>query len=489
MALEVGLNRLLSFPTFLIEQVSRISNYEVNAIPPDTLFAEGDQVVVDSVAVEEDTLLDREGVAVPLNKAEATAYETIDSTMTLAKAYEPKGPLAKVVNASARNDDSGDEVVLAGDGNARRRLDLDFEPHLRMNRVEGFYGELGIGRSFGKYVRLSAAVGISTALPEQDAFSFNVAGRVYLDKNRRLSLSANFADYTDTQSASTPALRTLNGAIVLFEGEDYFDYYRNTRFRTLIGLRIPDIDTRVSLGIQREDHALLEKKSDYDVLGGSYVQRNNPGIEEGNMNAVVFNLEIGDDEESLGITGQRYFTLGIEHSTPDFLDSDFSFTTYNASLEWRFTTFFQRRLLPNVLDLKVVAQISDGAVPLQRFGAIDGRMSIYNRFGTLKTLQDKPYRGEESLGLFWEHNFKTVPFELLGMRKVAESAINVIVFGGHARNWQRSEFSNELVNQATDWHHEAGLSISGLFSLFRVDFAARLDAPGFTVGLGTARIF
>ena len=92
MAAEIGLNRLLSFPTFYIEQVSRISNYDVNAVVPDTLFAPGASVVVDSVAVAEDTLLDEEGIAVPLDKAESAAYVSIDSTMTLAKAYEPTGP-------------------------------------------------------------------------------------------------------------------------------------------------------------------------------------------------------------------------------------------------------------------------------------------------------------------------------------------------------------------------------------------------------------
>ena len=38
-------------------------------------------------------------------------------------------------------------------------------------------------------------------------------------------------------------------------------------------------------------------------------------------------------------------------------------------------------------------------------------------------------------------------------------------------------------------HHELGLSLSGLFGLFRLDVAARLDAPGFAVGVSAARIF
>ena len=45
-------------------------------------------------------------------------------------------------------------------------------------------------------------------------------------------------------------------------------------------------------------------------------------------------------------------------------------------------------------------------------------------------------------------------------------------------------------NRANErYHHELGLSISGLFGFFRVDFAKRLDADGFTVGFGVAKIF
>ncbi|MFK7846848.1 MAG: DUF5686 family protein [Rhodothermales bacterium] len=509
MSVDIGFNRLLSFPTFFIEQVSRISNYDVNITVPDTLFAKGKAVVVDSVSVAEDTLLDVEGIAVPLDKAEASAYETIDSTMTLAKAYEPSGPLAKVMKVSARNSNTDDEVTLSGEEGAegKKRLNLNLRPHVRFNRVEEFYGELGISRSLAEWVRFYGSIGFSTALKGEEAISYVVGSRFRLDKKNRLSLDLNYARYTDTQTGSTPVLRTFNGIVTLFEGIDYFDYYRNLRFRSTLSFDVPNSQIGLKAGLQIESHGDLAKATDYDILGGDFIQRSNPETRASGVHSFVAEISLGDKEETMGLLERKFLSVGIEHGLPG-LDSDHAFTIYNLEFEWRFNTFFQRRLLPNALDVKVVAQKGFGDVTVTRFGAVDGRMSFYNRFGTLKTLQSKPYRGEDVVGLFWEHNFKTVPFEILGMRRFAENGLNLIVFGGHARTWlsasvgaDRSAFvcltlGSEcdvefvgLVNSAPNWHQEVGVSLSGLFSLFRVDFATRLDAPGFTVGIGSARIF
>ncbi len=511
MSVDIGFNRLLSFPTFFIEQVSRISNYDVNSTVPDTLFAKGEAVVVDSVAVAEDTLLDEEGLAVPLDKAETLAYESIDSTMTLAKAYEPSGPLAKVMKVSARNSDTDDEVTLAGeDGEkGRKGLNLNLRPHVRFNRVEEFYGELGISRSPNDRVRFYGSFGYSTGVRGNDAVSYVVGSRFGLDRKNRLSIDLNYARYTDTQTNSTPVLRTLNGIITLFEGVDYYDYYRNTGLRTTLAYDVPNSLLALKAGLQLESHEGLSKVTDFDVLGGDFVQRENPHTGSLGVHSFVAEISFGDREETMGLLERKFLSLGFEHGSP-VLDSEHTFTIYNLELEWRFNTFFQRRLLPNAFDVKVVAQKGFGDVVLTRLGAIDGRVSFYNRFGTLKTLQSKPYRGEDVLGLFWEHNFKTVPFELLGMRKLAENGLNLIVFGGHARTWLPNELpfieddrptactgqyplcgqnNLGLINKTPNWHHEIGVSLSGLFSLFRVDFATRLDAPGFTVGIGSARIF
>ena len=92
----------------------------------------------------------------------------------------------------------------------------------------------------------------------------------------------------------------------------------------------------------------------------------------------------------------------------------------------------------------------------------------------------------------WEHNFRTVPFELIGLRYLAKKGIGIIIHGAHGQTWINDE---SMQNQQSDYlysgkpHHELGLSINGLFNFFRFDMTQRLDQQAFYVGLSLARMF
>ncbi len=491
MQLKVGFNRLLSFPTFFIDQVSKISNYEINRVAPDTLFAKGQTVVVDSVSVKEEKVLEERGVAVPLEKAEALAYETVDSTMTLTNAYQPTGPLARFVKTSVSNSESEDEVVVSSGGRSRSRLNLNLQPGIRFNRVEGLYGEIGTRQSIGR-LSLNGRIGGSTALSDEPKVSYSIGGDIDIGKEERLKLDIDYARYTDTQTPSTPILHILNSAFTLFGETDYFDYYRNQRLHGTLKYRVPGVNAQLAAGVRLEKHGSLEKQTDYDILAGAILQRPNIAIEPGLLRSVVAKIGIGDEENTLGFTGRNRIELEVEHSAPDLISSNFSFTRYRAPLEWRVPTLFKRRLLPNTLDVKLYGQTYSGDLPVQRYGVVEGSIGYVDRYGALRTTAGRPYRGHSSLGIFWEHNFRTVPFEILGLKRLAQNAINIIVFGGHGRAWNSGERQIALegfIPAINDWHHEAGVSLSGLFSLFRIDFAKRLDAQGYSFGITTARIF
>ena len=256
------------------------------------------------------------------------------------------------------------------------------------------------------------------------------------------------------------------------------------------GVQIDRFETTLSVGYRDEEHTSLAQTTNYDFLGQSTPLRANPVIDEGVLRAVTVSLAIGDDFNPIGITGRRRLALTVEHSTPGGLNSDFDYTRYGLVFDWRQETFYRRRLLPNTLDLRLVVGTSSGELPVQRALTVDASMGIYRPFGALRTLSGFPYEGDEVLALFWEHNFRTIPFEILGLRSLAQSGYNVLVFGGHARTRFSDQAQPGSFRRISDgFHHELGVSLSGLFSFLRVDFAKRLDADGFTVGLGVARIF
>ncbi|MYB59105.1 MAG: carboxypeptidase-like regulatory domain-containing protein [Gemmatimonadetes bacterium] len=481
---EVGMIGL-QFPPFKRQRVSRLTGYEVNVALPDSLYDQ-DRIVVDSVRVEQDSLLVQTALAVPLDDIEQEAYARIDSTMTLDKAYEPKGFLARFVKDDEEKEKSEKN---SKDGEKKRKLPFRVDPDIWFNRVDG--GHLGSKISAGSSQSRAAFEGGGAYNFGLKRWSLNGKATVRWGASNRGFVSLEGFRGTDTRHRSRlysryeVSLRQIRGL------EDYFDFFWREGVRGTAGYRFGRprrAGVRLSGGINVAQHSSVEKTTDWHFSGDIDVQRPNPEIDPGNLRSVFLRADI--EGKNLGpalIFGKRKIALEVEHSRSGF-GSDF--TQVRVLLDWRIETMFKRRLLPNVLDVRVVGSAFTGTLPRQCFEILDlgvllSRVSI---FGGFRTRVDRPYEGEKVLGMFWEHNFRTVPFELIGWRWAAERNIGLIVHGGHGRTWFGDLTLLDYAPQYTDgFHHELGVSINGLFNLFRLDFTKRLDAPGFFVSVGFVR--
>ena len=139
-----------------------------------------------------------------------------------------------------------------------------------------------------------------------------------------------------------------------------------------LGHKLSDLKSDISLDFLSEKHLSLEKTTDYNLFGNEYVQRENPEISAGIMRSIIFTVQYGDEYIPLGVIGQARAFLAIETSQPSLILSDYSFTMYTLSVDWRINTFLTRRLLPNALDIHLIAGTIQGKFPLQRFGIVDG---------------------------------------------------------------------------------------------------------------------
>jgi hypothetical protein len=498
--LKVSFQHLLSFPAFKIRQSSRMTDYQVNVPLPDSLYARDRYLTVDSASVEADTLLDRPGTAVPLTAREVQAYASIDSTMTLEKAYEPSGPLARFIDLDDDDDgggrsggrSSGNRGGGPGFGPGRY---FDFSPEIWFNRVDAVHLALRAELPLTPRLSLHGLGGYRTG-PKEPVYGAGV--RLRVGPRSRGFFAFDYRDGVDTRYDSEVHGRLLNSARMLLGSRDYFDYYHNQRYHVGAGYRLRRIDTDVELRYNHEVHDAVERTTSYDLLAREALQRHNPGIEAGTLRSVSFSIAVSEDNIPWGIIGQRRFRLDIEHSAPDLIASDFEFTRFEVLLEWRQNTLLRRRLLPNTLDVRLLVGTFIGTLPPQRFGIVDAVNIPLTPFGALRTLKDQPYEGEQYLAVLWEHNFRTLPFELLGMRTIAREGLGLIVHGGHGRTWLSQERRDALLELeggplipfvSEGFHHEVGLSFNALFSVVRLDFTKRLDAPGFTVGVSAARIF
>jgi len=471
----------LEIPEIKFSQISIFTDYKVNKVLPDTLVKSKKHILVDSLSIRTNRITE---APVPLTKEEDRAYQKLDSTMTLAKAFKPTGFLAKYVVVEAEND-AASASTNSGNKKKKKSLFSIFKPRLQYNRVTGLGTGLRISKSF-KRLKFSALSDYYFGL-KRFAWSFSGTASI-----KNLKLTSSYFSGADTRYSSANFSRNINTAFALLGVTDYYDYFWNERWRTSISYKIPGITASLKLGFNSENHASLNETTAFTLLGKDKISRINPSINEGRLNSVSFNITLGHDFIPWAPIGQNRISIDIEHSSPDFLSSDFDFTNYKVQGDFRINTFLRRRMLPPALDVHFTAGTCKGVLPLQKIGIIETSIGGFMPFGVFKTLRNRPVEGEKYAALFAEHNFRTLPFEFLGLHSLARKGIGIIVFGGIGRTWMTDSIVNPNTYSPIELkkdYSEAGISINGILGIARVDFAVPLNRRGFYVGLGMARMF
>lgn len=471
----------LQFPAISYSQLSHLNDYQINIDLPDSLYQEEKIFSIDSTSLDADTLFVKSPEVVPLSTEEETAYDTLDSTMTIAKAFEPTGFLSRFVetesNADRETSDGSGASLLSG-----------FGPQLWFNRVDGFNAGITCNKQVIEPLKTRWFMAYKSG-PQRWAYG----GRLIyvLDRKQTTHLSVEYRRGSRRQFASDNYSMTLVSPLPLLALDDYFHYYWNNSFRSAFSHRFRNMDLTVTAGYNDEWHSNLKKTTDFNMLGSHMDQRDNRVIEPGHLRSFDLSLKHGE-RVPFGVIGERYVEMKIEHSTSGVLSSDYNFTRYLLNMDWRMDTFLRRRLLPNALDIRLTLATSTGDLPVQRFTGIDGNLHGFAPFGTFRTLVGQPYLGEDMAGVFWEHNFRTVPFELLGIDYLARKGLSIIVHGAHGRTWidtERLEQNENNIPYLNRIHHELGVSLNSIFGMLRIDGTWRLDRPGFYLSAGFARFF
>ncbi len=478
--LKIGAGRLLYLPPITVDQVSRLTHYQINVEVPDSLYETEGEVLVDSTAILAEDASRLETIMIPLSGDEEVAYESIDSTMTLDKAFKPGGLFASQVQVGYNRDRNEDGSTSA--------ITLGGSPRLLYNRVDGL--RIGaaprIGVADGRF-SIGGELAYSTALED---WSWAVNGEI--EPVDGLTIGGRYSETVVPNYFSEVQSQLENSFRVLLGGADYFDYHTLEGWSTFVGYRMQGAPVRLQVELRSAKHGSVEKQTDYDLVGESTLQPDNPIINEGRVGAIAFTISAGEPPPALAVTGSRRIKVEVERAASGFLGGDFQYTRLSGVADWQLPTLFRRRLLPNTLDVRLTASTHDSPLPVQRLTIVDASDGPLTPYGTLRAAGDRPLLGDRTFALFWEHNFRTVPFELLGLRGLAKRGISIIVHGAHARSWVSSEtqaLAGRPIPSLTGFYHEVGISVSGLLGGVRLDYTRRLDAGGHSIGLGAARLF
>ncbi len=487
MQFRIGAGGLFSLPPIFIRQTARITNYAVNAPTPDSLYEKRSRAVrLDSAAVAADTLLARSAARAPLEAAEARAYATLDSLSTLEAAFAPRGLLARLARLQVRSDGEGSSAG-AGSGGSTGGARLRFRPDARYNRVEGGYAE---ARLAAQGARASGWARVGAATHAAEAARLQYGGGVRLGLGRRWALGGAYARGAAARYASALYPEALTSAYRLLGGEDYFDYYlrREARLWASVrpGPRGPEVRVQGIAGRPRS----LPVRTGWDVVGAARDGRPNPGIGIGRLWAAQARISAGGLGGLPGVSGSRGVRLEAEYGRAERSQE---YARLAVVADYRIPTWQRRRFTPNTLDVRFVGGLSHGRLPATRALTIDGSLGPLQTLGGLRTRPGLPYEGTRTAGLFWEHSFRTAPWERLGWYGLARRGYTLSLHGGHAGAWTDMPYRAPLGPAAPTLgrglHHEVGASVGGLFRLLRVDAAVRLDAPGGAFGVGVVRAF
>ena len=470
----------LSIPQINLHQEASILDYEINPTVPDSLYEDEQGIRRDTAAIAQSLRFELDGHYIPLSEQETRAYQEIDTTQTLAEAFEPSGFLTRFLDTS---EGGGEFSIGPSSAGSADGSNFSFGPDARYNRVDALY--LGITPSL-KLESGWYAEGLLGYNFGQDNLAFGgEIGHGFGTYQGAVRYESN----TSERLTSDHYGRILTSAGPLFGLDDYFDHYQRDHLELRLSRRFNRFTPGLTYNL--EDHSSLDRVTSYSFPGG-FAQRGNPAIDDGRLSSVGLNLSAGNRPAPFGVTGNSGLKLSVEHSNKDLLGSDFSFTRAEANIDLRIDTFLQRRMMPNALDLRLRAFTSTGDLPYQRFMGIDGSMTGLTPFGAFKSSPNRQIEGEHGVALFWEHNFRTVPFELPGWQRWAENGLGLILTGGHGRTWIAEETLEELPGNPhfdDQWRHEIGVSVNNVFQTLRLDASYRIDEPGLYFGVSLSRFF
>lgn len=459
--IEVG---ILGFtiPKIVVEQASVLYDYKINRQLADSIFTKR-RVVQLSTAQKFDSTFWAQHDVLPLTSEEQKAYRTLDSTQTLDKQFKPEGPL------------SGLSSPL-----------FDYLQYLkiRFNRVEGpFLGITASRDSVLWRLTLSGAAGYGF---NDRRTKFSLGASAFLDSARRFNVGISGYREIDNipDEGYYPSFVIMVGA--LLNKADYRDYFYTEGWRAhaeWTPLR------RVMLWLQynNEKQSVAIKNTDFSIFERRKKFRPNPLIDEGVMRSLSVKARYGDAPAPLDLMVQNSVELEVEHSDRNVLASDFDFTRAVVRGQARVSTYSDRLLFPPILCMRFAAGTSWGTLPAQRLFGLESSYDGVGPLGVLRGSGVREFTGRRFAVLSIEHNFRSTPFLILNIPYLYRNSIEIIAHATVAQSWSNTPLP--FGSTTGGWYTEAGIGISRIFGLFRLDLTYRMKEPrGLYLTFGVAQL-
>ena len=467
--MDINIQGLIKIGTMEFNQLSNLTNYKINQEIPDSIenaqrSRYGAYIVDTSKTAPKPLELSRTEIdslrEIPLTKKEFGAYETLDSTMTMRKMVKIEGALADLIPENDEENDTSSTIW----GTAIEYLGSYLE--FRNNRVTG----LLFGLKFNDEI-IENRIDINTSFGyslKRKQYEGKVAAEYRFSNFWVSGIEAGYHNFSTPWQKLYPYPDLMNSLGVTFGLEDHFNYYQSKGVKFSINKNHKELYSAKLSFISESQKSLVAHKYQSIFYSNRFV-RENYKILEGQNNFVELSLVLGKNPLEPQVMPENGLIAHADFSSESF-DSDFNYQKVRLIGMLQTKTFYDELFISPYVQMIVDAGFITGDYGPQHILTPNSACSFYSPFGVLKGLKPYQFVGTEMIALHLEHNWRTIPFQSLGLDFISDLHLDIITGVSGLKIWNKSDYLiNQKMNDPNYW--EAYLSVSRIFAFARVDFA------------------
>ncbi len=393
-------------PTLTLDFVASIYDYRFNIEHPNGTFDEYVLEVAET-ADDVDSTAWFAAPTIPLTPKEDEAYIRIDSTV-----HAPKPFYSYLLRGL------GLALVIS-------MTQYDF---VHYNRVEGTYTGLGVDVStLDHALRVYAKAGYGY---RNKRWRHNYGFDYEVSRKKHVKIGFEYHD----EIAHRPTIFTkpdFDPAFFAFLADmDPFDYYLEKGFKARFGFRpirhlefaATYMDFKQYTVVKNEDYSLFEDTA-----------RFNPPIADGHLRSIGAEL-VWDSRNLILNKGVEFpesqlpyviIKTGVEYASPDFIDNDFNFRRYFASLNPHY-----RFLGLGASEMLLYGGMSDDKLTPQNLFTVDFAGELMPENLSFKTLGRNSFSGNQVFSAYMIHDFGRLLFLKSGLPGIKDLPLSLSVHGG-----------------------------------------------------------
>jgi len=439
----------------VVAQTGRMVDYQVNQTVPTAPFASEDQIQIDSISVIRDDLFLMGLDMIALTPRELEALEDLrwKKPLTLREAL----PAEKAVTGGAILNEIY-SFELGDPSQFSWPAITGLVPWVRYNRVDGTHIGAGTAFPYGRNNIISARIAQSLKIGRTRA-----SASLKTKRGRSWQTILSFERNSQPQNGTLIHTEAMNSILSRIFAIDVYDWYWATKVHA--GAQYQTNWGRMTLtGTYTWMDSMQTSVTSPWPLTKTFSY--NPSIITGQRQSIEFTFATGSSWQPYFIHPSKRLEVKIGFANSPHQQRDLRLSL--AGDYW-VRTLMRRRPKPSTLSVRFLAGFVTNQAPKDRWHVVDGTMGPIGELGTLRSVRNHRWTGRRIAGAYWEHDFRSLLFELLQLRPLVDQNVSVRLGGGHVYIDGR-------------WIHEGTFSIAR--APVRIHLTRRMDHPSIFFGIG-----